>query len=71
MLYRAERVLGGACQHQSQLSGRSEMAERGGRVQQQLRGLSGYLSSDSVSNSRGWGSVSVWVPLQVINADAP
>lgn len=45
VLYRAERVLGGACRHQSQLSGRSEMAERGGSVQQQLRALSGYSSS--------------------------
>lgn len=44
VLYRAERVLGGACRHQSQLSGRSEMAERGGSVQQQLRTLSGYSS---------------------------
>lgn len=42
VLYRAERVLGRACQHQSQLSGRSEMAERGGSVQQQLHGPSGY-----------------------------
>lgn len=38
------------------------MAKRGGSIQQQLCGLSGHLSSDPASSSRGWGSVSAWVP---------
>lgn len=52
VLYRAERVLGGACRHQSQLSGRSEMAEPGGSVQQQLRTLSGYSSGKKQTNQK-------------------